>query len=315
MAGIALVGYTLGLVLAVTAVWVFARRHPQPVPQLSAAARSLLAAARRRAVGAVALCALVIVVLFVAGSSWHSLAGLPVALAPTLGGAAGLLLYSAMPPRAVTVASDAPRDASLIPRTPLSFIPTRATGLFVAAIVVQIGILVFTGVTSSADDFGRLRAIAFVAGDASSASSPYAGWFYGGPLLVATAVLLLSTFLALWRVSTTPALPQRTDRTADAGWRRASNRIILAISGSALLLQLGGIALQSGLAVGSAFFEGVPAGWQVIGHVLVAIGLASLVTSVVCLTLAALWALTLRDQAPRASADVVGIDAMAKISR
>ena len=295
MAGIALVGYVLCVVAVVAIVWLIVRRRPQRGEPLAPPVRSLLDAARRRAVIAVVFSGVVIVALFVAGYFLNALVGLPVVLAPALGGAAGLLLYSATPPRVVVVESDAAREASLTRRTPLSFLPTLGASLLAVVVIVQIVFLIFTGVTSSPDDSGRYRMIAFQTADSGSASGPYAGWFYGVPLLVTTVILVATTLLALWRVSSTPALPQRELAEVDAGWRRATNRIIVAISGAALLLQFGEVAVQSGLAIRNAYFDGVPTGWDTIGQVFEGVGLAMMIGSIAGLTLAALWAFTLPD--------------------
>jgi len=295
MAGIALVGYVLCVVAVVAIVWLIVRRRPQRGEPLAPPVRSLLDAARRRAVIAFVFSGVVIVALFVAGYFLNALVGLPVVLAPALGGAAGLLLYSATPPRVVVVESDAAREASLTRRTPLSFLPTLGASLLAVVVIVQIVFLIFTGVTSSPDESGRYRMIAFQTADSGSASGPYAGWFYGVPLLVTTVILVATTLLALWRVSSTPALPQRELAEVDAGWRRATNRIIVAISGAALLLQFGEVAVQSGLAIRNAYFDGVPTGWDTIGQVFEGAGLAMMIGSIAGLTLAALWAFTLPD--------------------
>jgi hypothetical protein len=297
MAGVALVAYILCVVVLVAAVWLIVRRRPRRAEPLSPHVQSLLDAARRRAVIAVLFSSVVIVALFVAGYFLNSLVGLPVALAPALGGAAGLLLYSGTPPRVVLVESGAARDASLTRRTPLSSVPPLGGSLLAVAVIIQIAFLTFTGVTSSSDDSGRYRVIAFQTADSASYSSPYAGWFYGVPLLVTTGILVAATLLALWRVSSTPALPQRDLADVDAGWRRATNRIVITISIAALLLQFGGVAIQSGLAIRNAYLEGVPAGWDTLGQVFGGGGVVMMVGSMAGLTLAALWAFTLPDLA------------------
>jgi len=108
-------------------------------------------------------------------------------------------------------------------------------------------------------------------------------------------ILVATTLLALWRVSSTPALPQRDLADVDAGWRRATNRIIVAISGAALLLQFGEVAVLSGLSIRSAYFDGIPTGWDTIGQVFEGAGILMLIGSIAGLTLAALWAFTLPD--------------------
>lgn len=297
MAGIALVGYAVCVVVMTTVVWLAARRRPQRAELLPPPVRSLLDAARRRAVVAVAFSGVVIVALFAAGFSWTSLVGLPVALAPALGGAAGLLLYSATPPRATPVDASAAREATLTPRTPLSFMPPAGAILLASTVLFQILFLVFAGVTSSPDEFGRYREITFETADVSSRSGPYAGWFYGVPLLVTTGVLVAATIVALWRVSSTPALPPRELSDVDEGWRRATNRIIVALSLAALLLQFGGVALQSGLSIRNGFFVGVPAVWDITGQVFAAAGVAMMVGNIASLTLAAVWSFSLPDLA------------------
>lgn len=297
MAGIALVGYIVCVVAVVVVVWLIVRRRPRRTEALGPPVQSLLDAARRRAVIAVLFSGVVIVALFVVAYFLRDLAGLPLVLAPALGGAAGLLLYSATPPRVVAVESDAAREASLTPRTPLSFVPPLGAGLVAVAMIAQIVFLIFTGTTSSPDESGRYRMIAFQTADFATANSPYAGWFYAVPLLLTTVILVAATLLALWRVSSTPALPQRELADVDAGWRRATNRIIVAISGAALLLQFGGVAIQSGLSIRNAYFDGVPTGWDTIGQIFEGGGLAMMIGSIASLTLAALWALNLPDLA------------------
>ncbi|MFV0258828.1 MAG: hypothetical protein ACK5PP_10320 [Acidimicrobiales bacterium] len=262
--------------------------EPSPV-----VVRSLLAAAKRRALLAVAAVAASTVALVFAAASLPSLVGLPVALVPALGGAVGLLSYAATPPRAATLEPGVHREASLVRRTPLSFLPPRGALAVAALVALQMACLGFTGATSSVDEQGRYRLIGFQVAERSSAAGPYAGWFYAVPLLVVTGVLVGATFLALRRVSTTPALPQREFADADAGWRRSTSRIILAISTAALLVQFAGVATFSGGAMLSAAFDGVAVGWKIAGIGLLAGGLVMLVGAVVVMTLAVLWACTL----------------------
>lgn len=299
MVSIAVGGYVLCVAVIVAAVWLAARRRRSRLPAPAPLVAALLKAARRRAVVAVTLSIVVIVALFATGHFLNSMVGLPVALAPALGGAAGLLLYAATPPSVLRLDPASARAASLTPRTPLSFVPGWGAALLATVAVAQVVFLVFTGATSSADESGRYRAIAFHTADAASSSSPYAGWFYGVPLLGATAILVAAVLLALWRVSSTPALPQRELAAVDAGWRRTTNRIIVSVGIAALLLQFGSVAIPSGLAIGNAAFEGVPADWQTIGRVFTAGGLAMMAGSIVGLTLAALWAFALPDLARR----------------
>ncbi|GAA2015257.1 hypothetical protein [Microbacterium ulmi] len=297
MAGVALVGYVLAVVLAVVIVWIVARRRPQGDETVPPPVRALLSAARRRATLAVIAAAVAIVAAFVASYSLPALLGLPFLLSPAVGATAGLLLYAAIPPRAAVVEADRVRDASLTPRTPVSYLPRAGAILLAILVVAQTAFVLFTGFTSSPDDSGRYRAIAFQVGDVGSVSTPYAGWFYGIPLLVATAILTAATFVALWRVSSTPALPDSDLAEVDAGWRRATNRIIVAISAAAVLLQFGGVAVQSGLTLRNAAYNSGLLVWSNTGVFFGWAGVLMLIGSVVGLTLALLWALTLPDLA------------------
>lgn len=299
MAGVALVGYVLAVVLAVVVVWVIARRRPRHREALAAPVRGLLVAARRRAALAVVSAAVAIVAAFIASSSLPALLGIPFMLSPAVGATAGLLLYAAIPPRVATVEADGVRDALLTPRTPVSYL-SRAGAILLSTLVgAQVAFVVFTGLTSSPDDAGRYRAIAFQVGDVGYVNTPYAGWFYGIPLLIATAILTAATFVALWRVSSTPALPHADLADVDAGWRRATNRIIVAISAGAVMLQFGGVAVQSGLTLRSAAYSAELSAWNSAGVLVAWGGVVLLVGSVVALTLALLWAVTLTDLAAR----------------
>lgn len=299
MAGVAALGYVFCIVVAVTVVWLVARRRPQRLATLAPPLRTLLHSGRRRAVTAIAFSGTVFVAFVVAGFALPDLVGLPFLVAPALGGTAGLLLYSATPPRVLPVDGGTPRVASLTRRTPWSYLPRVGSVVLVVLVLTEVGFSVFTGLTSSPDELGRYRAIGFEVGDFATRSTPYAGWFYGVPLLLVTALLAGATIVALWRVSSTPALPQQQLANVDAGWRRATGRILLTISGSAVLLQFGGVALVSGMSLRNAFVEGVPPVWDGIGQVLEGAGVLMMVGSVVALTLAALWALALPGLATR----------------
>lgn len=299
MAGVAALGYVFCIVVAVTVVWLVARRRPQRLATLAPPLRTLLHSGRRRAATAIVFSAAVFVATVLAGFAFPDLVGLPFLVAPALGGTAGLLLYSATPPRVLPVDGATPRVASLTRRTPWPHVPRVGSVVLVVLVLAQVGFCVFAGLTSSPDELGRYRAIGFEVGDSATRSAPYAGWFYGLPLLLATALLAAATIVALWRVSSTPALPQQQLANVDAGWRRATGRILLAISGSAVLLQFGGAALVSGMSMRDAFFDGVPPVWDGIGQVLEGLGGLMIAGSVVTLTLAALRALALPGLATR----------------
>jgi hypothetical protein len=303
VAGLALYVIALSVAVAVAVVWVFSRtlRTPGDLRPPSEV-RAVLGAARRRIFLAVAVTIAVAAILLRASTSLPGLLGLPLALAPTLSGALGLLAYAALPPRSVAVAEDEPREADLAPRGPGDR-ATRAALVGPAVLtLLTVALLVATGTTAIPDETGLGRRIGFETAHQGSASGPYPGWFYGVPLLVGTAVLALATVVALRRVSTTPAFPRQELLPFDRQWRRTSVRVLSALTCAALSLQLGGLSLIGGSALRNAAdgFGSEFAVWVTVGSAGMIGGLLLLVGSVVCLTLAALRALGLTDAARRA---------------
>lgn len=310
MLGIILVGYAAAIVAAVVVVVaaVAAGRRKEtsrPSPEYV----SLLRAARLRAVAAVAVTIAVFAALVSFGMSTPAAYGLPLLLAAPVAATVALLFYAVIPPRSVAVAADATREASLTPRSLGSYVARPDALVLAGAVVFAIAVFLFTGFTSSTDERGLSREITFTDGAVSSTSGPYAGWYYGVPAVAAIAVLLVAGVFALRRVATTPALPREEGADADAHWRRGSMRILLAIIVAAILQPVGGAAAFSGQVILSGMLPTTPAGWTVVALVLIVLGLASMVASIVLLTLAALGsvALTYRQPVgPRRRAVVIG---------
>ncbi|MBN7794825.1 hypothetical protein [Microbacterium esteraromaticum] len=298
MAGAAVSLYALLVVVAVVLVW--AITHRRRADQVPAHLAPVIAAARRRALVGV-LCAIVV---FLAGAiaavSMPVLLGLPLAVTPLLAAAAGLALYAATPPRSITVADDQPRTAGLSRRSWLTVIPGGWLHACLEIAAIFIVVVVFCGLTADADDQGRSRAIRFETAGQASWSSPYPGWFYGIPALIALAVLVAAVVVALQRIGTTAAFPSPDDSDADAQWRRASASVVLSLATGAVLFSLGGIALMAGVTMNNAIIDGAtPVVWDVVADVLVISGILSLVLSVVAVTLAALTAFTIGDRVVR----------------
>ncbi|GAB3156344.1 hypothetical protein GCM10027058_30270 [Microbacterium neimengense] len=287
------IGYVACVTAVIAVVWRRGRSGAEDTRSLSPLVRRLLRSARRRALAAIVVAGGVVVGLSAASFSAPQLVGLPILLAPAVGAISGLVLYAVIPPRAGDAGPDSPREASLTPRTPLSHTGRRGIGLLVFIVVAQSLFVLFAGLTSSADERGRERTIAFDTAEYATAASPYPGWFYGVPLLVATAMLVLSTFLALRRVSSTPALGERRLADVDASWRRETAQIILLVALSAVLLPLGGVALQAGLSIGRAYVLGVGVAWIVAATILAVVGVLVSACSVVAVIMAARRAILL----------------------
>lgn len=293
MAGPALMAYAGLTVLVVVVAWSLAQRargshaYQQGSEVLSTAVRS----AQRRFIVAAGFTAGLLLVGFVTTLALPSALGLPLAVAPSVAGAAGLLLYAATSPAVESVTEGEVRVASLAPRHAWSFASERAMTGLAALLVATTALLIVTGITSSPDDAGRYRAITFANGAFMSSASPYPGWFYATPLLVALACLAVVTSLALHRIAITPSLPGRGLERQDRAWRVASTRVVVDLVAAALSLQLGGIAVFAGNAIHTAAFSpGSPPVMQMVGAALLIIGIAALAASLVWFTLAALRA-------------------------
>lgn len=283
------------------------RRNSAQTVELSEPAVDILRGAGRRALTAVAFAAVVCVSLGMAGLALPALLGLPILLAAPLAAVAGLLLYVSTPPTAHRFKPTEIRSASLTPREPGAYLSPRLTLPPLVALAVLVVFVVFAGVTASPDDLGFSRSIAFSSEDQASSSSPYAGWFYGAPLLGACAAVVAVAILTLRRISAAPALPGPALHNLDGIWRRESMRIVSAITVFAVTLPLGGAAAISGRAMLSAVFPGVGITWTVLGIGLLIGGAICLVLAALSITVAARRALVL----PRSSMSAVGMQAIA----
>lgn len=290
---------TIGAVM-VAVLLVAARRSrsadaPHPV-------RSLLAAARRRAVLAVALAALLGFALLQLGAAVPSLLGLPFALATGLAATAGLLLYAATPPRVPRVDERAPRAASLESRSLWTHAPWHSLALPGALLALQLLLVLFCGATAGADEFGRSRVIRLPTEHGSTAAGPYPGWYYGLPALLVSALLVLALLVALRRIGGTAALPVPELSVVDAGWRRASVGILSTLVSAALAVPLGGTAFIAGSAMRSASGGVAPhEAWWVLGTALQLGGAALGLAGIVLLARAVALALRLPSDVVRAA--------------
>lgn len=298
MAGIMMVGYVLGIVAAAVVIWsAVRRRREERVPRLLV---PVLRAARRRASISVVFAVAVLVAGVLVGLALPGLLGQSLLVAPLIAAAAGMLLYGSTPPRAVPLRDDEPRAAPLVPRSAVSVVPARWAAAAIAAVTALVALVLFCGVTASDDEQGRSRVIRFEAEDYASWASPYPGWFYGVPTLIALVALLVSTLIALQRISTTAAFPNPADADVDRLWRRRSGAVLVGLGLGAVLFSYGGIAITAGMAMGNTVIDAqTPAVWSVLAQVLWISGAAGLVLSIVSVTVSGLTAVTIGEAATR----------------
>lgn len=199
--------------------------------------------------------------------------GLPLALAPGLAVIVGLAVIASTPARS---ASPGPvRSAELAPRsawTVGSRWHYRLPALSGGALIV---LLLVTGLTGGADDAGLQRALTVSVPGGSNTASPYPGWFYAGPLLAATALLLLTAVLAMRRIAALPAL-DGPSAAADHAWRQAATAAVSRLATAGLLGYLAGCLLATASSVLSAG-SGTPLvalGWALLALAVAAAALA-----------------------------------------
>lgn len=293
MVGLVMVAYAGLAVLVVVVAWSATRRARGDARfrQGCELLRGAVRAARRRAFVAVGLAALVLAAGAFVGTAVPSMLGLPLAVAPGLAGAAGLLLHAAIAPPQDQGAQGHRRAASLEPRGAGSFVSKRSLTGLAALLSGTLALLVITGATSSPDDAGRYRAISFAGEGFMSSATPYPGWFYAVPLMVTTLLLGIAALLALRRIATTPSLPGTGLERPDRIWREASAKVVVGLALATAGLQAGGTALFAGSALTrAADHPEVALLVQSAGGALFLVGLALLAASLVWLTLAALRA-------------------------
>ncbi|TDN41886.1 hypothetical protein EDF64_11575 [Curtobacterium flaccumfaciens] len=121
-------------------------------------------------------------------------------------------------------------------RRPLTF--TRGVEVLAAAaatVVLALTVL-GAGLLSSQDDEGRYAFITIPVGDAT-ASTEFFGWYYGLPVVVAAAALVVVTLAGLHRIACAPRAD--ANRAGDDLRRRDRSSAVLRSATSALLLTLG----------------------------------------------------------------------------
>lgn len=193
----------------------------------------------------------VVVASFAVHAALPGLFGLPIVVGPGIAAAAGIAAFGALPFRGVP--SKGARVASLRVRTAREVVGGRTLVGPVAALGVLVAVLVATGLTADRAGYSTGRAVSAQHGDLGASASPYPGAYYGMPVMIACALLLLSMTIAVRRTVLLPAVSR--DPAVDGPWRRAVGEALASIATAGILLYLGGV-------LGAA-----SDGWKVLGQV------------------------------------------------
>ena len=279
LGGVAMLAAVLAVALL---VWAALRASSRPAPTLGAAADR----ARRHAL-VVDVLAWVLLVLALFGGfaavSAQPLSlqqGLLLGLVPAVSGTLFALVHAAgdltWPRPTGTV-----RRAPLVRRTVRDVAPTRLR----RALWSWVGILTVGLVSAGLVADETARAFPRSGADWTSASGPFPGWFYGGPLLTAAAVVLLAAELTLLLVARRPVVAD-ADPAWDLGLRRLSAHRVLRGTQAVLGLTTAGVLAVAGTAILNAaqgpVLNGITyphAGLRVLGIALVISAFASLVAA------------------------------------
>ncbi|HEX5331308.1 MAG TPA: hypothetical protein VFW79_01555 [Cellulomonas sp.] len=285
----------LALAVVVALVVIALAHRPSGREQL-ATPSSALAAARRHAGGIdalawVGLVAALVVIQALTPSLTSGLGtGVLIGLTPTLAGATFLAVQSVGEltwPRP----SGSVRRAPLTPRTVRTIAPVglrRLTWAWAGGLAL---VLVACGVAS-----GNGRDIERVwDASSSSAAGPFPGWFFGAPLLAATAVVVVATEIVLRLVARRPAVVD-TAPADDLALRTLSSLRVLRGAQLVLAWTLAGVLLVAGSAlrsVGTIEVDGVArasVGLVAGGTTLLLLGVAVAVAGPVTILLTAIAA-------------------------
>jgi hypothetical protein len=173
-----------------------------------------------------------------------------IAIAPGVGAAFGLAALAISPfPR--RVAESGLRQADLTPRGLASFGPRWGFVLPLVGAVLLVLLLIATGVSSTPDDFGRLRDITVSAPEQTNSAGPYPGWFYGVPILLAVGLLIAGLLTALHRVAGAPRIGTADVAALDSALRSALTRFVMLFGSAVVVLYLGAITLTAAAAIRS----------------------------------------------------------------
>lgn len=111
---------------------------------------------------------------------------------------------------------------------------------WVVLALMLVATVVLAGMAASPDDAGRSAVITIVAGT-TTASTDFPGWFYGVPVLIALAMVIASTLIAMSRVTGLLARASRSPYVFAA--RQMMVRRIMGLSTGAIAFTLGSLWL------------------------------------------------------------------------
>jgi hypothetical protein len=214
----------------------------------------------------------VAVLMWAWGTWWTQGYGLPTSLAGSVGAVVGLAAYAVIPRKLWTSDPSAGAVADLTPRRPTSFarqwifvLPT------VAAIILALGLLL-AGIYSATDEnglhrvFQRRNLVGWGVKNGQvidiqynlTSTGPFPGWYYGVPVMICTALMILAVYWSLSRTAAAPRPPSAELFHADTVLRGMRTTFIMAASSSALTFQVAGLSAISGNVLRSAHYDAVP---------------------------------------------------------
>lgn len=270
------------LALAVGVALLAARRTPVPSEAAAAARRHAAVVSTLAWVVALLSPVALVPLVRVAGSGGLT-AGVLTGLLPTVTGLLFLAVHtigeSTWPRPTGTV-----RRAPLTPRTVADLAPRGLRRLVRAWAATLVVTLVVSGLVA---DGGRAITRAWEQG--STTASPFPGWYYGVPLLVATGVVVAASEGVLRLIARRPAVMDAQPEW-DLGLRRLSAHRVLRGTQLVLGLTTAGVLLVAGTAVRSVARSGAagtfPPGSPGLAVVGVAVALLGAVAGLACVLIA-----------------------------
>jgi len=214
----------------------------------------------------------VAVLMWAWGTWWTQGYGLPISLAGSVGAVVGLVAYAVIPRKLWNSDPGAGAVADLTPRRPTSFARHWVFVLpAVAAIILALGLLL-TGLYSATDEnglhrvFQRRNLVGWGVKNGQvvdiqynlTSTGPFPGWYYGVPVMICTALMILAVYWSLSRTAAAPRPPSPELFHADTVLRGMRTTFVMAASSSALTFQIAGLSAITGNVLRSAHYDAVP---------------------------------------------------------
>jgi hypothetical protein len=219
-----------------------------------AVARS--AAARIALRNVVALLAAISAAVVVIGSALVSDLGRTLFMAPLLTAAVGIAFFVIVPAFHETGDS---RTAELSRRRVLSFASRRALLVTGALALSVVAACISFGLVAEPDG----HSFNYQQAERGFGASPFPGFYYGVPVLVALAILATVSVVAIMRVIRARMPGNSSLREADAAIRQLAVGVILRAAAAGCATTLGGILFVAGAATSTSNWGGPPnsSGW------------------------------------------------------